>query len=727
MNSLRSLLSTASLLLFFITSASDLTPGKWIGTFTFQSGTEYIMMLDIKTVGKNDFQGTVYWPDYFNSAASIEGSIRKKQLSFREKQLLQGIEMNMDSRYGFILAEDGTLTGTSGAQGKTPAASFRLSNYNNMPPSLKLQWDNRLSEEAEKWGTAVIQEEIPMAQAQELLDQYRRVTARFDSIMSSLSVWGTAETRGLTMPIYIVFLNPEMYMEIALQKAKFIQVNTDSLNWSYNPSNDRVTITSQEEGNSSGVFGDAVITSKAKITQANAAEVNGQQAIRLKIEDQQSSQILFFNPSADLLRKETYEDIEDYEGYYTLDNVSIPRSFKKVSLDDHMVINLDSVVLNLPISTELFEIPANLKSKVYKDQNEDNLNEAGNELYKEGKYEEAIAQYNQAIQVDGNRFIFFYNRGSAYLELDNHYSAIADFTRSIELNPKYKQAWNQRGEAKSNLGDQSSAIADFKQSLELDPMYEDALLNLGIAQYNLEEYQDAIESFRALTSLDSTNGLYQYNLAYTYSQASESSLAIPHFKLALQNGHDLVNTNNMIGISYYRLEDYASATTYFREVVSLEGNNPVYLLNLGKSYYEIDSLEKAINYISESLKLSAENDDALNHLGLSYYKQGDYGSAITYFTEAIKFNPDNAYYFDNRAFAKAGMMNYTGAVADFTESIDLYSKDPEVYYNRGMMNINLNNKFDACRDFRKASEMGMTKADEAIEENCSLLPPAKPD
>ncbi|WP_170147852.1 tetratricopeptide repeat protein [Marinoscillum furvescens] len=713
-------------LLTLTATTQALQPGKWMGTFSFASGTEFLMVIEVDQVAKKRFTGKVYWPDYFNNAAAIEGSIKKKNFTFKEVKLLQGKEMDMSSKYQFVIGEEGELLGTAG-QGSAPNATFKLKNYDQMTPSLQAEWDERLAAEAQKWGVAIIGPESPKEEAEAKLLKYRQISADFDQSTSSLTVWGSTFIKGMHFPIFLVFVNPEMYMEMELQGTKFIQVKTDSIEWSYNPTQDQVIVTPKEKNEDNGIFGNAGISANARVIAANTATINGLSATRIKIQDGANTKIIYLSKNHDLLREETSTEIQDFSGYYPLEGVSMPGVFKNVSLEQHLILNLDSAVLNRPVDESLFQIPEHLQSKIYEEQNEDKYNETGNEFFKDGAYEKAISNYNQAIQLDADRFIFFYNRGSAHLKLGNNYAAITDLTRAIELNPEYQQAWNQRGETKANLGDQASAMEDYQQAIALDSSYQDAWLNLGLAQYNQGNFEHALTSFSQLISLDSTNGLYHYNLAYTYSQLGKDTVAITYFEKALTHGHDPINSNNMIGISYYRMEDYRSAAVYFREVVARNNENPVYLLNLGKSLYEIDSLEPAKSYISKSLELAPDNDDALNHLGLTYYAQEDYSTAITFFTKAIAVNEDNAYYYDNRAFAKAGMLNYTGAIEDFTESIDLYPKDPNVYYNRAQMNLNLNNKFDACRDFRKASEMGMEAAKEAIAENCGLGSPIDPD
>jgi len=70
-------------------------------------------------------------------------------------------------------------------------------------------------------------------------------------------------------------------------------------------------------------------------------------------------------------------------------------------------------------------------------------NDRGNVLFNEGKYDEAIAEYNKAI----------------------------------ELYPEYSSAWNNKGVALEKLGRNEEALECYNKALQLDPSYELAKSN----------------------------------------------------------------------------------------------------------------------------------------------------------------------------------------------------------------------------------------------------------
>ncbi|MGL5059475.1 MAG: tetratricopeptide repeat protein, partial [Microcoleus sp.] len=108
----------------------------------------------------------------------------------------------------------------------------------------------------------------------------------------------------------------------------------------------------------------------------------------------------------------------------------------------------------------------------------------GTAYSRKGEYERAIADYNQAIQLNPKLAEAFYNRGTAYSNKGEYDRAIADYDRAIQLNPKYAKAFNNRGTAYSNKGEYDRAIADYDRAIQLNPKLAEAFNNRGIAYKN---------------------------------------------------------------------------------------------------------------------------------------------------------------------------------------------------------------------------------------------------
>ncbi len=95
--------------------------------------------------------------------------------------------------------------------------------------------------------------------------------------------------------------------------------------------------------------------------------------------------------------------------------------------------------------------------------------------YEQGQYEQAIADYDRAIDLNPDDARPYNNRGNAYSKQGQYEQAIADYDRAIDLNPDDAPAYYNRGLAYRQQGQHERAIADFERYLELstDPTFRE--------------------------------------------------------------------------------------------------------------------------------------------------------------------------------------------------------------------------------------------------------------
>ncbi|MCA9891205.1 MAG: tetratricopeptide repeat protein, partial [Anaerolineae bacterium] len=65
-------------------------------------------------------------------------------------------------------------------------------------------------------------------------------------------------------------------------------------------------------------------------------------------------------------------------------------------------------------------------------------------------------------------------RDLAYYELKQYEQAIADYDKAIQLEPQYASAYYNRGLAYYMLNEYDLAIADYEAALKFDPNHENA-------------------------------------------------------------------------------------------------------------------------------------------------------------------------------------------------------------------------------------------------------------
>lgn len=114
----------------------------------------------------------------------------------------------------------------------------------------------------------------------------------------------------------------------------------------------------------------------------------------------------------------------------------------------------------------------------------------GNKHLTAGEFDEAIAAYTDAINLDPKDHVFFSNRSAAYLSKGDAASALGDGERCIALNPTWAKGFTRKGAALHALKRYEDAIETYSAGLEVSP--DDAGLKSGLGE--VQKIKDAQES-----------------------------------------------------------------------------------------------------------------------------------------------------------------------------------------------------------------------------------------
>ncbi|WP_377475329.1 MAG: tetratricopeptide repeat protein [Microcoleus anatoxicus] len=163
----------------------------------------------------------------------------------------------------------------------------------------------------------------------------------------------------------------------------------------------------------------------------------------------------------------------------------------------------------------------------------DTWNNRGVVLTRMQRYPEAIASYEQATAIRPNYPDAWNNRGVVLLELQQYQEAIACYEQAIQAKPDYADAWNNRGVAFSKIQEYEQAVISYNQALQIKNDYTDAWNNRGVALSKLQKYEAAIDSYDNAAKIRPDFYRIWYNKARCYALQGQTELAIENLKRAL--------------------------------------------------------------------------------------------------------------------------------------------------------------------------------------------------
>jgi tetratricopeptide (TPR) repeat protein len=152
-----------------------------------------------------------------------------------------------------------------------------------------------------------------------------------------------------------------------------------------------------------------------------------------------------------------------------------------------------------------------------------------------GDYTSAISLLNQLLSYHPDSAIDYNNRGLMYFYQGKFDQALTDYNRAIALNSRLDSAYNNRANCYVAQGDFVEALQDYEVALDLNPRNLQARINQGITFRELGLYDLAIESFDLCSLLAKRlkDRIYGER-GYTYYLRGDWNCAIADYYRSLQ-------------------------------------------------------------------------------------------------------------------------------------------------------------------------------------------------
>ncbi|CAD8214519.1 unnamed protein product [Paramecium pentaurelia] len=151
-----------------------------------------------------------------------------------------------------------------------------------------------------------------------------------------------------------------------------------------------------------------------------------------------------------------------------------------------------------------------------------------------GSTKQALIDFNKALQLDPNCFDFYFDRGNLHQDIDNEQQVLVDYDKAIELNSNNYKAYNNRGVQifimKQGLQIITNQLNQILMMLILiiTEVIENALLKYWKKMEAPEDYNKAIELNPNIAQfrLQVIIGLLHLSLGYKYQAIIDHDKAI---------------------------------------------------------------------------------------------------------------------------------------------------------------------------------------------------------
>lgn len=261
----------------------------------------------------------------------------------------------------------------------------------------------------------------------------------------------------------------------------------------------------------------------------------------------------------------------------------------------------------------------------------------------EGNLDEALLEFNRAVENDNENYEAHFNLAQLYLKKDVLLKSEEHFKKVVDIN-KYNQ--------------------------EIEKL--NVLQQLGEIQFNLNKLEDSYYTYKKILTIYAND--YKANY-YT-------------------------------GIIYAGQLIYEDAIDYFRKAIRARPNDINARINAALCIVQMDNIDNAINMLQETIKLASDNLIAKYYIGVLFFQGKSYKKAIEFLLEILKKTDDNkqkyycyrfitlAYFFLGRTDELHELMD---AGINFVKLNNMIEEYKQLLYDYGMI-YTLRNDWSSARD-----------------------------
>jgi Flp pilus assembly protein TadD len=160
-------------------------------------------------------------------------------------------------------------------------------------------------------------------------------------------------------------------------------------------------------------------------------------------------------------------------------------------------------------------------------------------LGRQGKSDEAIAHFNEALRINPNYYHALVNLGITLADRGKLTEAMRCYEQSLQVNPNSAKAHAEMGLVLGRQEKFGEALPHFYKSLEIAPNEPLVRMNLGWTLALLNKHQEAVEHLNEALRLNPNSAETHNNLGLVLMSQGKLEESRSHFSTALQLKPDL--------------------------------------------------------------------------------------------------------------------------------------------------------------------------------------------
>ena len=161
---------------------------------------------------------------------------------------------------------------------------------------------------------------------------------------------------------------------------------------------------------------------------------------------------------------------------------------------------------------------------------------AGNALYVMGRNDEAIVEFKEAIRLYPDYTAAHCTLGTIYQKQGKIQEACDEYAKSLAISPRFADANNNMGTLLDEQGQTEEALTYYQKSVAINPDYREGHFNAGTALFRMGRYDGAAVEYGEAIRCDPTYGPSHKNMAAALFRLGDYAGAWNEVHLAMEYG-----------------------------------------------------------------------------------------------------------------------------------------------------------------------------------------------
>ena len=270
-------------------------------------------------------------------------------------------------------------------------------------------------------------------------------------------------------------------------------------------------------------------------------------------------------------------------------------------------------------------------------------------LNKEKRYDLAILDYQQAIDLEPDNCATYYKLGDAYFASDQTSKALEQYKLAESTNPNDVKAVYKHAQFLYFVRQFDKGKIKFGKLLNLDPEHAKGHFYNAMLNKEAGDTAQAIYFFRKTIDLLGADYNSSMQLGSIYETLNEFDESIKFYQQAINTDPKSDEGYYAIGLIYQKMGDNTLAMKNYQKAIDINAGHFLAYYNAGNILASDGNYTSAIDHFEICLRLKEDFAKAYNRIGQCFELLKVSDKAIENYLKCLEIDP-------NFAFAKDGLV-----------------------------------------------------------------------